>query len=67
MALFKDPVLVSFVDADNNTLLDCWDNAFLPRVGENVRIAKRPYLVEKVGYDIPAEKIERVWVVLRPV
>ena len=34
--------------------------------GQDVRIAGVPYLVERVGYDLPKDKIERVWIVLRP-
>lgn len=66
MALFSDAVQVSYVDEDNNELLQSWDNTFLPRVGENVRIARTPYVVQRVGYDVPVGRIERVWIVLRP-
>ena len=65
-SLFRDPVPVTFVDPDNNEIVTSWDRSFLPRVGENVRIAEVPYFVERVGYDVPKDKIERVWIVLRP-
>jgi hypothetical protein len=64
--LFRDPVPVTFVDPDNNEIATTWDHSFLPRAGENVRIAGTPYVVERVGYDLPKDKIERVWIVLRP-
>jgi hypothetical protein len=63
---FRDPVPVTFIDADNNEIATSWGLSFLPRTGENVRIAGTPYQVERVGYDLPRDKIERVWVVLRP-
>ena len=64
--LFSDPVPVTFVDPDNNEIATSWERSFLPRTGENVRIAGAPYLVERVGYDLPKDKIERIWIVLRP-
>ena len=63
--LFRDPVPVTFIDPDNNEIATTWDRGFMPRAGENVRIAGVPYVVERVGYDLPADKIERVWIVLR--
>ena len=65
-SLFRDPVAVTYIDADNNEIATSWDRSFLPRAGENVRIAGVPYLVERVGYDLPRDKIERVWIVLQP-
>ena len=65
-SLFRDPVQLTFVDPDNNVIATSWERSFLPRTGENVRIAGVPYLVERVGYDLPTDKIERVWIVLRP-
>ena len=65
-SLFRDPVPVTFVDADNTEIATSWERSFLPRTGEHVRIAGVPYLVERVGYDLPRDKIERVWIVLRP-
>ena len=64
-SLFRDPVPVTFIDPDNNEIATTWDRALVPRTGENVRIAGVPYLVERVGYDLPSDRIERVWVVLR--
>lgn len=64
-SLFRDPVPVTFIDPDNNEIATSWDGAFMPRAGENVRIAGVPYIVERVGYDLPRDKIERVWIVLR--
>jgi hypothetical protein len=64
--LFRDPVPVTYVDADNNEIATSWENSWLPRTGENVRIAGAPYLVQRVGYDMPTDKIERVWIVVRP-
>ena len=65
-SLFGDAVPVTFVDPDNHEIATLWDRSFLPRAGENVRIAGTPYVVERVGYDVPKDKIERVWIVLRP-
>ncbi|MBV8930012.1 MAG: hypothetical protein JO152_12890 [Mycobacteriaceae bacterium] len=64
-SLFRDPVPVTYVDPDNNEIVTSWDRGVIPRAGENVRIAGVPYVVERVGYDVPADKIERVWIVLR--
>jgi hypothetical protein len=66
--LFRDSVPITYIDPDNNEITTTWDDSspFLPRVGENVRIADKPYLVERVGYDMPKDKIERVWIVVRP-
>lgn len=66
-SLFRDPVLVTFVDPDNNELASTTDTELLPRVGENVRIGTVPYVVERVGYDLPKGTVERVWIVLRRV
>jgi hypothetical protein len=65
-SLFRTSVAVIYIDPDNNEIATNWDDSFLPRVGENVRIAGKPYLVERVGYDLQTDKIERVWIVLRP-
>jgi hypothetical protein len=65
--LFRDPVLVTYIDQDDNELAVSTDVGLLPRVGENIRIGKQPYLVERVGYDMPQTAIERVWVVCRPI
>jgi hypothetical protein len=64
--LFRDPIPVIYIDPDNNEIATSWETHLVPRVGENVRIAGTPYLVERVGYDLPKDKIERVWIVLRP-
>ncbi|HVT65314.1 MAG TPA: hypothetical protein VHD81_09180 [Mycobacteriales bacterium] len=63
--LFREQVTVTYVDPDNNELATSWETSPLPRVGENVRIANVPYVVERIGYDLPKDKIERVWIVLR--
>lgn len=64
-SLFRDPVLVTYVDADDNELTTTSDTDLLPRVGENIRIGKVPYVVERIGYDMPRNTIERVWIVCR--
>lgn len=64
--MFRTSIAVTYVDEDDNEIATSWDDRFLPRVGENVRIVGKPYLVERVGYDIPTDDIERVWIVLRP-
>jgi hypothetical protein len=65
-SLFRDPVVVMYVDADNNELAVSAHSDLLPRVGENIRLGKVPYVVERIGYDMPKDTIERVWVVCRP-
>ncbi len=64
--LFGEPVAVTYVDPDNNEIVTSWGTSVLPRCGENVRIAGVPYLVERVGYDLPKDKVERIWIVVRP-
>lgn len=65
-SLFSKPVIITYVDPDNVHLAESTDTRLLPRVGENVRLGRKPYLVERVGYDIPADTVERVWIVCRP-
>jgi hypothetical protein len=65
-SLFRDPIVVTYVDADDNELAVSTDTVPLPRVGENIRIRKQPYIVERIGYDMPRTTIQRVWVVCRP-
>ena len=65
-SLFRGSVAIIYIDADNNEIATSWDDSFLPRVSENVRIGGKPYLVERVGYDLATDKIERIWIVLRP-
>jgi hypothetical protein len=65
-SMFRDPVLVTFVDADDRQLAVTTDTDLLPRVGENVRIGKMPYVVERVGYDMPDSVITAVWIRCRP-
>jgi hypothetical protein len=65
-AIFRNPTSMTFVDADNHELLHITDVAIVPRVGENVRLGRVPYIVERIGYDIPDKSIERIWVVCRP-
>jgi hypothetical protein len=65
-SLFRDQVAVTYIDPDNNEIATSWELSPLPRAGENVRIKGVPYVVERVGYDLPTDKIERIWIVLRP-
>jgi hypothetical protein len=65
-SFLRDPVLLSFVDEDNRELARLSNPAFVPRVGENVRLSRVPYVVLRVGYDVPDNLIERIWVVCRP-
>ncbi len=58
---------MTFVDEDNRELALVDDAEVVPRVGENVRLAGVPHVVERVGYDIPGKSVERIWVVCRPV
>ena len=64
--LFREQIAVTYVDPDNNEIATSWETSPLPRTGENVRIGGVPYQVERVGYDLPKDKIERIWIVLRP-
>jgi hypothetical protein len=57
---------MTFIDADNRPLAQVTNPDHVPRVGENVRLADVPYVVDRVGYDIPGKSIERIWVVCRP-
>jgi hypothetical protein len=65
-SIWRDPVILTFVDEDNRELGELSSPAAVPRVGENVRLAGTPYLVERVGYDIRSKAVERIWVVCRP-
>ena len=65
-SFFRDPILLSLVDEDNRVLAEFSNPGFVPRVGENVRIARVPHIVERVGYDIADGQITHVWVVCRP-
>jgi hypothetical protein len=65
-SIFRDPIVVTYVDADNNELAVTAHGDLLPRVGENIRIGRTPYVVERIGYDLPKDTITKVWVVCRP-
>ena len=65
-SLFSNPVIITYVDADNVQLAQSTDDRLLPRIGENVRLGRTPYVVERIGYDIPTDTVERVWIVCRP-
>jgi hypothetical protein len=70
-SLFRDPVLLTFVDEQDRELGQLTNPAVVPRVGENVRLARSPYLVVRVGYDIPdasapGAAVAAIWVVCRP-
>ena len=64
--IWRDPLELTFIDNDNHELGRLLNPAVIPRVGENVRLGTVPYLVERVGYDVPDKAIERVWVVCYP-
>ena len=64
--MFRDPILVTYVDPDDRQLAVTDYGDILPRVGENVRIGKVPYVVERIGYDMPETTITAVWVICRP-
>ena len=57
---------MTFIDEDNRELGRVADTEFVPRVGENVRLANIPYVVERIGYDIPTKSVDKIWVVCRP-
>lgn len=56
---------MTFIDADNQQLAEVTNPDHVPRVGENVRLADVPYVVDRVGYDIPGKSIGRIWIVCR--
>jgi hypothetical protein len=66
-SIFRDPVLVHYVDEAEAELTVTASADLLPRVGENIRIAKTPYVVVRIGYDLPEHAITAVWVVCRRV
>jgi hypothetical protein len=64
-SFWRDPVVLTFVDEDNQELGQVTNPAVVPRVGENVRLHRTPYLVDRVGYDVRDRAIERIWIVCR--
>jgi hypothetical protein len=62
-ALFRDPTVLVFVDEDNREFARITNASAVPRAGENIRLKDVPYLVERVGYDIPDDQIEKIYVV----
>ena len=65
-SIFRDPVRLTFIDADNREIAVLNRPEYVPRGGENVRIGEQPYVVERVGYDVPDGVFEAIWVVCRP-
>jgi hypothetical protein len=65
-SIFRNSTVMTFIDEDNRELGQVADAEFVPRVGENVRLANVPYLVERIGYDIPTKSVDKIWVVCRP-
>jgi hypothetical protein len=65
-SLFRDPVLLTFVDEDDQRLAEIKNPAVVPRVGENVRLSRTPYVVLRIGYDIPGDDVTAIWAVCRP-
>ena len=64
--LFRTLPTLVFTDEDNRELAVVSDAAVVPARGDNVRLRGRPYLVDRVGFDIPDKEIERIFVVCRP-
>jgi hypothetical protein len=65
-ALFRTLPTLVFTDEDNRELAVVADTQVVPARGDNVRLHGRPYLVDRVGYDIPDKEIERIFIVCRP-
>ncbi|WP_375479997.1 hypothetical protein [uncultured Jatrophihabitans sp.] len=66
-SIWRDPVVLTFIDADNRELGRLSRPDYVPRVGENVRLRQTPHVVERVGYDIDGDAITNIWIVCRPV
>lgn len=64
--LFRSSPTLVFTDEDNHELAVVADASVVPARGDNVRLGGRPYLVERVGYDIPSDEIARIYLVCRP-
>ena len=64
--LFKTLPTLVFTDEDNRELAVVADATVVPARGDNLRLHGRPYLVDRVGYDIPDKEIERIFVVCTP-
>jgi hypothetical protein len=65
-SLFRDPVVLTFVDEDDHRLAEIRNPAVVPRVGENVRLSGTPYVVLRIGYDVPADDVTAIWVICHP-
>jgi hypothetical protein len=65
-SFFRDPVVLTFIDEDNRPLGRLTNPPYVPRAGENVRLADVPFVVARVGYDVPAGELTGIWVVCRP-
>lgn len=63
---FRDPVVLVFVDEGERELARVTTPAFVPRVGENVRLGRVPHVVVRVGYDIPDNAITSIVVMCAP-
>jgi hypothetical protein len=62
-SIWRDPVVMTFIDDDNRQLARVTNPDYVPRQGENVLLRDVPHVVTRVGYDIPGKSIERIWVV----
>ncbi len=65
-SFWRDPVRLTFVDSDNREIAVLNRPELVPRVGENVRIGRTPYVVERVGYDVADGAFTALWIVCRP-
>ena len=66
-SFWRDALVVTFVDEDNRELGRVTNPPVVPRVGENVRLDRVPYVVDRVGHDVTGSDISAIWVVCRPV
>jgi hypothetical protein len=66
VTFFRDPIVLIFLDEGEQELARITTPAFVPRLGENVRLHRVPYRVIRVGYDIADSAIERILVVCVP-
>ena len=64
-SIFRNPTTITFIDEDNPELAHLTDTESRAPGGGERPAGGVPYVVERVGYDIPDKSVERIWVVCR--